>query len=317
MSNKICPILYLVIPCYNEEEVLPRTIPMFEEQMNKMINSGLIREDSQIVLVDDGSFDDTWNIISEAANCNDMITGLKLSTNCGHQNALLAGLMYAKDWCDISISIDCDGQDDISVMSEMVAAYKEGNEVVYGVRDDRESDTGFKRWTAETYYRLLEKMDTKVIYNHADYRLLSKRVLKYLSQYQETNLFLRGLIPTIGFKSTKVFDKRTERIAGETHYPLMKMIALAVTGITNMSIKPIYCIIGLGAILFGIGIFGTLVGAFLGNSLQFGINLMILLSGLQILCIGAVGIYVGKGYLETKHRLRYIIEETTEEEMNL
>ena len=233
------PRLFIVIPCYNEQEVLPITAPMFLEKLNSLAAAGKISSDSRVLFVNDGSKDNTWSIIQELAKADEHYIGISQSRNRGHQNAVLAGLMEAKDKCDITISIDCDGQDDINAMDAMVDAYLDGCEVVYGVRSSRETDTFFKRFTAQSFYKFLAAMGAEVVYNHADYRLISARVLKEFANFKEVNLFLRGLIPLVGFKSTSVSYSRAERIAGESHYPLKKMIALAVDGITSLSVKPL------------------------------------------------------------------------------
>lgn len=233
------PILYIVIPCYNEEKVLPITSGMFLDKVNELIGLGKISEDSRIMFVNDGSKDDTWNIICELAAKDDKFLGISQSRNRGHQNAVLAGLMEAKDKCDITISIDCDGQDDINAMNKMVDEYFDGSEIVYGVRSRRDTDTFFKRFTAEGFYKLLNWMGAEVVFNHADYRLVSSRVLQEFANYKEVNIFLRGMFPLVGFKSTSVYYERHERIAGSSHYPLGKMLALAFDGITSLSVKPI------------------------------------------------------------------------------
>lgn len=248
--------LYIVIPCYNEEEVLPITAPLFKDQIISMINQNLVTEKSRILFVDDGSKDSTWKIISELSIENEMFQGLKLSRNRGHQNALLAGLMEAKNFCDITISIDADGQDDISAMTDMVKAYQNGAEIVYGVRSSRKKDSFFKRVSAELFYKVLAYMGAEIVFNHADYRLLSSRVLKEFSSFKEVNLFLRGLIPLVGFNSTSVYYERKERIAGKSHYPLRKMLALATDGITSLSIKPLKFVLGIGLIVSVISFIG-------------------------------------------------------------
>lgn len=240
------PILYIVIPCYNEEKVLPITSGMFLDKVNELIGLGKISEDSRIMFVNDGSKDDTWNIICELAAKDDKFLGISQSRNRGHQNAVLAGLMEAKDKCDITISIDCDGQDDINAMNKMVDEYLDGSEIVYGVRSKRDTDTFFKRFTAEGFYKLLNWMGAEVVFNHADYRLVSSRVLQEFANYKEVNIFLRGMFPLVGFKSTSVYYERHERIAGSSHYPLGKMLALAFDGITSLSVKPIRMITTFG-----------------------------------------------------------------------
>lgn len=233
------PRLIIVIPCYNEQEVLPITAPQFLAKINQLASEGLISGDSRVMFVNDGSKDDTWNIIQQLADQDEHYIGIAQSRNRGHQNAVLAGLMEAKDMCDITISIDCDGQDDINAMDEMVKAYLEGCEIVYGVRSKRDTDTFFKRFTAESFYKLLNSMGAEVVFNHADYRLISSRALQELAKFKEVNIFLRGMVPLVGFKSTSVYYERSERAAGKSHYPLSKMLALAFDGITSLSIKPI------------------------------------------------------------------------------
>lgn len=249
------PILYIVIPCYNEEKVLPLTAPMFLNKIEQLADEEKIHQDSRVLFVNDGSKDKTWELIKKFAKENRHFTGISQSRNRGHQNAVLAGLMEAKDKADITISIDCDGQDDINAMDEMVEAYRNGAEVVYGVRSKRETDTFFKRFTAEAFYHLMKWMRAEVVFNHADYRLISSRVLQEFANFKEVNIFLRGMVPLVGFNSTSVYYERHERIAGESHYPLKKMLALAFDGITSLSVKPIRLITGLGAC---ISVFGFL-----------------------------------------------------------
>lgn len=305
------PILYIVIPCYNEQEVLPVTAPEFLKKIKDLTVQGKISDESRILFVNDGSKDTTWEIIKKLASEDIHYTGISQSRNRGHQNAVLAGLMEAKDKCDITISIDCDGQDDINAMDAMVEAYLEGCEVVYGVRSRRDTDTFFKRATAEGFYKFLNWMGAEVVYNHADYRLISNRVLQEFAKFQEVNLFLRGLIPLVGFKSTSVYYERHERIAGESHYPLKKMLALAFDGITSLSVKPMHLIIGTGCVV-GLGSLLTILGGALTgmtNLLLTGIICLVL--GLNLLGLGIVGEYTGKIYMETKRRPRYIISERT------
>ena len=237
MKNKV--ILYIIIPCYNEEKVLPITSGMFLQKLQSLVNQEIISDKSRIMFVNDGSKDRTWEIICELANSDEHYIGISQSRNRGHQNAVLAGLMEAKDNCDITISIDCDGQDDINAMDKMVDEYLNGCEIVYGVRSSRQTDTFFKRFTAQGFYKLLNAMGAEVVYNHADYRLVSSKVLNEFENFKEVNLFLRGMFPLVGFKSTSVYYERHERIAGESHYPLRKMLALAFDGITSLSVKPI------------------------------------------------------------------------------
>lgn len=311
------PTLYIVIPCYNEEKVLPITSEIFLKKITGLIRSGKINEDSRILFVNDGSKDSTWEIICKLATENAFFKGICLSRNRGHQNALLAGLMEAKDQCDITISIDCDGQDDINAMDAMVDAYIDGAEIVYGVRSKRETDTFFKRFTAESFYKLLTWMGADVMFNHADYRLVSSRALNAFADFKEVNIFLRGMFPLVGFKSTSVFYERHERLAGESHYPLKKMLALAFDGITSLSIKPIRIITGLGVMVSGISfllIFYTLYSYFSGNTVPGWSSSLIaicLLGGIQLISLGVIGEYVGKIYLETKQRPRFIISERT------
>ena len=311
------PILYIVIPCYNEESVLPITSPMFLDKIKELVAVGKIADDSRILFVNDGSKDRTWEIIQELAEKDPHYIGICQSRNRGHQNAVLAGLMEAKDNCDITISIDCDGQDDINAMNEMVDAYLDGCEVVYGVRSKRDTDTFFKRFTAEGFYKLLNWMGVEVVFNHADYRLLSSRVLQEFANFKEVNIFLRGMVPLVGFKSTSVYYERHERIAGESHYPLKKMLALAFDGITSLSIKPIRMITTAGifiAFLSFIGVIWAVVGEFKGNTVSgwaSTVCIVCFMGGIQLLCLGVIGEYIGKIYLETKQRPRYIISERT------
>lgn len=311
------PILYIVIPCYNEEKVLPITASLFKNKIKSLIRNGKISENSKVLFINDGSKDSTWKIIQSLSKTDDIYEGLSLSRNRGHQNALLSGLLEAKDYCDITISIDCDGQDDIDAMDQMVEEYLSGAEIVYGVRSNRDTDTFFKRFTAQSFYRLLNKMGGEVIYNHADYRLVSSRALKEFSEFKEVNIFLRGMFPMVGFKSTCVYYERHERIAGESHYPLSKMLALAFDGITSLSIKPIRIITGFGAFfaLISLGlIIYVLTSFFRGNTVPgWSSNLIsvCLIGGIQLISLGVIGEYIGKIYLETKHRPRYIISERT------
>ena len=311
------PRLFIIIPCYNEEAVLPLTAPMFLEKLQQLTAAGKIREDSRVLFVNDGSRDKTWSIIQELAESDPHYIGISQSRNRGHQNAVLAGLMEARDKCDITISIDCDGQDDINAMDEMVDAYLDGCEVVYGVRSSRETDTFFKRFTAQGFYRFLALMGAEVVYNHADYRLISARVLKEFANFKEVNLFLRGLIPLVGFKSTSVSYSRAERLAGESHYPLKKMIGLAVDGITSLSVKPLQMIMGFGlfvAFVSFIGCIWALITALCGKAVPGWASMTCIVcfvSGVQLICLGIIGEYIGKIYMETKQRPRYIISERT------
>ena len=311
------PILYTVIPCYNEEQVLPITSKLFLEELNDLISKNKISDDSRIMFVNDGSKDTTWNIIKRLSEEDNHFIGICQSRNRGHQNAVLAGLMESKDQCDITISIDCDGQDDIKAMEAMVDAYANGAEVVYGVRSKRDTDTFFKRFTAESFYKLLNKMGVEVVYNHADYRLISSRVLEEFAKFKEVNLFLRGLIPLVGFNSTSVYYERHERIAGESHYPLSKMLGLAFDGITSLSIKPLTIITSLGlvvSLISFIGVIWTIVSHFYGATVSGWASttcIVCFLGGVQLISIGVLGEYVGKIYMEVKHRPRYIISERT------
>lgn len=316
MINK--PSLWIVVPCYDEQDVLPITAPIFLEKIKSLIKDGKISEKSKVLFVNDGSKDSTWDIICALSKQDKHCIGISQSRNRGHQNAVLAGLMEAKDNCDITVSIDCDGQDDINAIDKMVDEYLNGAEVVYGVRSERRTDTWFKRTTAQGFYKVLNFLGADVVYNHADYRLVSNRVLKHFADFKEVNLFLRGMFPLVGFKSTCVYYERAERIAGKNHYPLSKMLALAFDGITSFSVKPINFIIGLGAFAALLGFIFLIValivaiigGAALGFIL---VALILLIGGLQFAAIGVVGLYVGKTYMETKRRPRYIISERTEQ----
>lgn len=313
--NAMLPKLIIVIPCYNEQEVLPITSAMFLDKLTQLITDGKISENSRIMLINDGSKDRTWDIIQELCGQDEHYIGISQSRNRGHQNAVLAGLMEAKDNCDITISIDCDGQDDINAMDKMVEEYLNGCEVVYGVRSSRDKDSFFKRSTAESFYKLMNAMGAEVVYNHADYRLISNRVLRELASFKEVNIFLRGMIPLVGFKSTSVAYERKERIAGKSHYPLSKMLALALDGITSLSIKPIKLIMGFGMIIAFIsfvGIIWAIVSAILGHTVAgwaSTICIICFVSGIQLISIGVIGEYIGKIYLEVKGRPRYIISE--------
>ncbi|MCR4877078.1 MAG: glycosyltransferase family 2 protein [Clostridiales bacterium] len=313
------PVLYIVIPCYNEEEVLPLTAPMFREKLTRLTEAGKIDPESRVLFVNDGSRDGTWRIIQDLSREDPHFQGLCLSRNRGHQNALLCGLMEARSRCDITISIDCDGQDDIRAMDQMVDEYLSGAEIVYGVRSSRETDTFFKRFTAQSFYRLLNWMGADTVYNHADYRLVSARVLREFSNFREVNIFLRGMFPLVGFKSTSVYYERNERLAGRSHYPLKKMLALAFDGITSLSVKPIRIITGLGVIISVISfllILYALIAWIAGRAVAGWASTLIavaLIGGIQLISLGVIGEYVGKIFLETKHRPRYIISERTEE----
>ena len=317
MNNRTDPILYIVIPCYNEQEVLPITAPMFLQKLADLTAAGKISPESRVLFVNDGSKDRTWEIICALAAREPHYVGICQSRNRGHQNAVLAGLMEAKSRCDITISIDCDGQDDINAMDAMVDAYRDGCDVVYGVRSKRETDTFFKRFTAESFYKLLNAMGAEVVFNHADYRLMSARVLEEFARFREVNLFLRGMVPLVGFQSTCVTYERHERMAGESHYPLSKMLALAFDGITSLSIKPIRFITGFGvfvALVSFIGVLWAVIEAALGLTVSGWASMTSIIcfvSGVQLICLGVIGEYIGKIYLESKHRPRYIISDTT------
>ena len=312
------PILYIVIPCYNEEAVLPVTAPLFLEKIKSLAAAGKISEESRVLFVNDGSRDDTWKIIKGLSQEDPHYLGISQSRNRGHQNAVLAGLMEARDRCDITISIDCDGQDDINAMDEMVDAYLDGYDVVYGVRSSRETDSFFKRFTAQSFYKLLSAMGAEVVYNHADYRLMSARVLKEFANFKEVNLYLRGLVPLVGFRSTTVSYSRAERIAGESHYPLKTMLGLAIDGITSLSVKPLQMITGFGifvAVISFLGCLWALITAICGKAVPGWASMTCIVcfvSGVQLVCLGIIGEYIGKIYLETKERPRYIISERTE-----
>lgn len=311
------PVLYIVIPCYNEEKVLPVTSGMFLEKLKSLISADIISDDSRIMFVNDGSRDGTWDIITRLSEEEKYFTGISLSRNRGHQNALLAGLFEAEPLCDITVSIDCDGQDDINAIDSMVREYLDGAEIVYGVRSRRETDTFFKRTSAQCFYRLMNRMGANVVYNHADYRLLSSKVIKELANFKEVNIFLRGMIPLVGFKSTCVYYERHERLAGESHYPLKKMLSLALDGITSLSTKPIRIITVFGfiiALLSFAGIIWSVITFALGKTVAGWASLVTIIfffSGIQLLSLGVIGEYIGKIYLETKARPRFIIEKRT------
>ena len=320
-DNRELPRIAIIIPCYNEEAVLPETAPMFLDELKLMIDKGKINDNSRILFVNDGSKDSTWDIIKSLARQDEHFEGISQSRNRGHQNALVAGMMESRDRVDAIISIDCDGQDDISAMEKMVDAFREGNEVVYGVRSSRETDTWFKRNSAQAFYRLLNRMGGDVVYNHADYRLVSNRVLNCFADYHEVNLFLRGIFPLIGFKSTTVTYERHERLAGESHYPLSKMLGLAFDGITSLSVKPLQLIARIGGIFVLPGLIGIIVVVvrrLMGISMADGwaslVCIVIFIGGIQLTSLGIIGEYIGKIYMETKHRPRYIISDKTWED---
>lgn len=312
--------LYLVVPCYNEEEVLPETAKRLKEKLSSLMERGLIDENSRIVFVNDGSKDKTWEIITELHREDKLFRGICLSRNRGHQNALLAGLMTVKDECDAAISMDADLQDDINTIDAMIEKFNEGFDVVYGVRSSRKKDTFFKRTTARGFYKLMTAMGVETVYDHADYRLMSQRALDGLSQFKEVNLFLRGIIPLVGFRSTTVTYERGERFAGESKYPLKKMLAFALEGITSLSIKPIRFICTLGIIIFCISIgmlLYSVIRYFLGHTVDGWASLAVsiwALGGIQLLAIGVIGEYIGKIYLESKGRPRFLISDYLNDE---
>ena len=306
--------LYIVVPCYNEEQVLPATAERLKEKMSALIGAGTIAKDSRVLFVDDGSKDGTWSIIAGLNADDGLFEGVKLSRNRGHQNALLAGMFTATERADMIISMDADLQDDIGAVDEMLDYYYQGNDVVYGVRSRRDKDSFFKRTTAEGFYKVMQALGVDVVFNHADYRLMSKRAVEGLKQFREVNLFLRGIVPMVGYKSEKVYYQRGERLAGESKYPLKKMISFAVDGITSFSVKPLNFIFTAAAILIALGLAGLVVTITLTalNIIPFwGIILsaMALFTGIACGCLGIVGLYVGKSYMEVKHRPPYIIEE--------
>ena len=315
--NRTEPVLYIVIPCYNEHEVLPITAPIFLEKINSLVANEKISDNSRVLFVNDGSKDN--RLWCGAAKQDKHYKGICQSRNRGHQNAVLAGLMEAKDVCDITISIDCDGQDDINAMDKMVDEYLDGAEVVYGVRSKRKTDTFFKRFTAESFYKVLNKMGAEVVFNHADYRLVSSKVLNEFANFKEVNIFLRGMFPLVGFKSTSVYYERHERIAGESHYPLRKMIALAWDGITSLSVKPLHMIVGLGiivAFLSFIAVIWAIISQIVGKTIPGWASttcIIAFLGGVQLISVGIIGEYIGKIYMEVKQRPRYIISERTDD----
>ncbi|MDE5853645.1 MAG: glycosyltransferase family 2 protein, partial [Ruminococcus sp.] len=309
-------ILYMVVPCYNEEEVLHETAKRLKEKYTFLISRGLIDQQSRIVFVNDGSRDKTWQIIRELHETEpNFFSGINLARNSGHQNAVLAGLITVKDICDMAITMDADLQDDINAIDDMIERYHEGNQVVYGVRSARKTDTFFKRFTAEGFYKFMKVMGADVVYNHADFRLMSRRVLQELAEYKEVNLFLRGLVPLIGFQSCEVYYERAERFAGESKYPLKKMLSFAINGITSFSTKPLKLITAMGFIMSVISIIAmiwTVVVKFAGMS-ELGWSSTVcsiwFIGGLQLLALGIIGEYIGKIYAEVKQRPRYTISE--------
>ena len=316
---KKCDVLYMVIPCYNEEEVLPETTKRLEKKLGDLIKKKVISEKSKVMYVNDGSKDKTWELIKNINKDNPMFTGICLSRNRGHQNALVAGLLTAKEYADVVISMDADLQDDINAIDEMLEKYYDGCDIVYGVRSARKTDTFFKRVTAEGFYKFMQMMGVDVVYNHADYRLTSKKVLNNFQDYKEVNLFLRGIFPLIGYKSDKVYYERAERFAGESKYPLKKMLNFAWDGITSFSVKPLRLICMLGFVILFISIIimiYSLVRKLTGNTIDGWtfLNISIwFIGGLQMISLGIIGEYVGKMYNETKARPRYIVAENLED----
>ncbi len=310
-------VLYFVIPCYNEEQVLPVTAPLFREKVQALVAAGRISPDSRVLYVNDGSKDATWQVIQQLAASDPLAQGISLSRNRGHQNALLAGLMTAKAYADVTVSIDCDGQDDINAVDEMLTEYEAGCDIVYGVRSNRETDTFFKRFTAQSFYRLLSSMGVESVYNHADYRLMSRRALEGLAQFEEVNLFLRGMVPLVGYRSSSVYYARTPRVAGKSHYSFSKMLGLALDGITSLSVKPLKLIFALGlsvSLISLLMIVWSLIRHFADATVSGWSSLMcviLFLGGVQLLCIGVLGEYIGKIYAEVKRRPRYIIKDST------
>lgn len=308
-------VIYIVVPCYNEEEVLYETAKRLNIKMGQMINKGLIATTSKVIFVDDGSKDNTWQIIEGLHEKNSRFGGIKLSTNRGHQNALFAGLMEVRKYADAVISIDADLQDDIEVMDEMINKFLEGNDIVYAVRSARKTDTIFKRFTAETFYKIMKGLGANIVFNHADYRLMSKRALEGLAAFKEVNLFLRGLVPMVGYQHDTVTYERAERFAGKSKYPLKKMLFFAFEGITSLTTKPIKLITLLGTTIFGISIVMVIYSfiRYLNGQVVQGWTSMAIsiwaLGGIQLISIGVIGEYIGKIYLETKGRPRYIIEK--------
>ena len=308
-------ILYIVVPCYNEEEVLPETSRRLKEKLEAMMAAGTISRESRVLFVNDGSKDRTWQIIEELHESCPIFSGVDLSRNRGHQNALLAGLMTAKDRCDMAISMDADLQDDIDAVDAMVEQYYAGCDIVYGVRSSRKKDTFFKRFTAEGFYRLMNSMGAETVFNHADYRLMSRRALEGLAEFKEVNLFLRGIVPMIGYRTGTVEYERGERFAGESKYPLKKMLSFAMEGITSLSVKPIRMITGLGFLVFLVSIamlIYSIVRWAMGETILGWASLICsvwAIGGLILLSLGVIGEYIGKVYLETKERPRFLIRE--------
>lgn len=307
--------LFIVLPCYNEAQVILETAKRLKIKVKSLIEQHQITSDSKIVFVNDGSTDQTWSLIQNLHDEDQLVSGINLTRNQGHQNALLAGLMTVKDFCDITISMDADLQDDIEVIDQMIIKYNEGSDIVYGVREDRKSDTRFKRGSATLYYKLFKKLGGSIVAHHADFRLMSKRALESLSEFQEVNLFLRGVVPLLGYDHSIVFYTRGVRFAGKTKYPLKKMLAFAAEGITSFSITPLRCIFLLGLLSFIISVFFAIffvIQHFFGHTVSGWSSLIVsiwAIGGLQLLAIGIIGEYVGKAYLETKKRPRYLVKE--------
>lgn len=312
---KKCPILYIVVPCYNEEEVLPETTRRLTEKLGHMTEEKIISDSSRIVYVDDGSKDGTWHLIEEYYKENSYVAGIKSSRNRGHQNTLLEGMFTVVDDCDVIVTMDADLQDDIEVLDEFIHAYLHGNDIVYGVRKNRKKDSWFKRNTAHAFYHVMHLLGAEVVYDHADYRLMSQRAVHALMEYGEVNLFLRGIVPMIGFPSTTVEYERNERFAGSSKYPLKKMISFATDGITSLSVKPVRMILALGVMIFLISILVMIyfiIGHLRGMTIPGWASTVVSIwgiGGLQLLAIGVIGEYIGKIYMETKRRPRFIVEE--------
>ena len=307
--------IYLVLPCYNEEAVLHETSSRLKVKMNQLISENKISKDSRVTFVDDGSKDNTWSIIEELKESDELFAGVKLSRNRGHQNALLAGLMTVKDYCDAAISLDADLQDDINVIDKFIDRFIDGCDVVYGVRSDRKTDTVFKRTTAQGFYKVMKLLGVDIVYNHADYRLMSKRALDALEEFEEVNLFLRGIVPLIGYKSDVVLYERNDRFAGESKYPLKKMLSFAFEGITSFSVKPIKLILDIGLIMFTTSLLFLIYFIALwclGKTVEGWATIVVsiwMLGGVQLLCLGVIGEYIGKIYIETKKRPKFIIDK--------
>ncbi len=314
--------LYIVIPCYNEEEVLNETTKRLDEKMKKLIKDKKISDDSRVMYVNDGSKDKTWELIEQINKDHKYFTGICLSRNRGHQNALVAGLMTAKEYADVVISMDADLQDDINAVDEMLDKYNDGCDIVYGVRSARKKDSWFKKHTAQAFYKFMKKMGVDIVYNHADYRLTTKRVLENFADYKEVNLFLRGIFPLIGYKSDVVYYERSERFAGESKYPLKKMLNFAWDGITSFSVKPIRLLLTFGIIIFIISMLVTiycLIAKLTGNTIAgwtFLACSIWIMGGIQMISLGIIGEYIGKTYSETKRRPRYVISRNLKEEEN-